>query len=434
MVADVYEKASILGVAFAEMASWLPGVGSGFDAAAAAMVSGAHDASVAVHDLYVAQYDSRRAANEQETALEAANKRLKEAGERAQAAALAMGELADSQDDAKFSTVGLVPELKKLDTQALTPLDAKLSQLPRTMDAAAAGLKTTWGDVITQFTYEINRPGGPAEAFGNLAKAISSGDGVGGALIGVASQIPGIGTAIAGITETLALFGIDMGAILDQAISGLGKLLGIGGGKSFDQAFGDLVTELTRGVSEGTITEGEATTRAREFLAPWMQTGDGSIKDALKMTPEQIAGYMAQFLESLRSTRAGSTAEDLQQITRLDELVGAVNDGAMTINEAFSELLAGMNLFQSGLEGWRLSDAEEAAITQAFLDAFKGWNPFFGWQNGAGPGDSAMPVTWGAGEEGASTSQTINMYLDGRVIGQSVIENTPEILDVYGVA
>jgi hypothetical protein len=92
-----------------------------------------------------------------------------------------------------------------------------------------------------------------------------------------------------------------------------------------------------------------------------------------------------------------------------------------------------MNAFQETADGWRLTNEEESDVVQRFLASFTGWNPFWGWSPGMGPGSSqpsSIPVE---GNE-SSYSQIINMYMDGKLIAQSMVQNAPEVLDLYGLA
>jgi hypothetical protein len=176
------------------------------------------------------------------------------------------------------------------------------------------------------------------------------------------------------------------------------------------------------------MTEAEATAQFTEWIE-FMKSrpeGQGGITDA------EGGAAMAAFIEAMRGTRlTGAAAEkELEEITGVGGLIQAVEDGYITVQEAFSELLEGMNLFQASSEGWRLTNEEETQVTQQFLDAFVGWNPFWGWAPGTGPG-TAQPMSYDGSTTGGN--QTINVILDGQVLAAATVQNMPRVLDLYGV-
>jgi hypothetical protein len=295
------------------------------------------------------------------------------------------------------------------------------------LDKFAPSKLTVFNDMVSQ----INAPGGVLASFASLTQAISGGGGVGGALLGIAGQVPGIGTAITGISETLGLFGLDMGTILDGVIKGLGQLLGLSGGASQAEQMTQTINDLMDRILSGQMSGDEATTAFQAFIN---QLQSSTIAGQ-RINDTQATAFMAQFIDALRATRFTGDAleEEIQQITGLDNLVDAVNSGYMTVEEAFSELLLVMNAFQETADGWRLTNEEESDVVQRFLESFTGWNPFWGWSPGMGPGSSqpsSIPVE---GNE-SSYTQIINMNMDGKLIAQAMIQNAPEVLDLYGLA
>jgi TP901 family phage tail tape measure protein len=349
------------------------------------------------------------------------------------------------------------------------------SSFPSAVNAFKSG-KTAVADFKNAFTGENNKPFlenigngfyGVADAINSTKSFMSEFGNVSGLILsGISMAVPGLGTAIMGLSAVFEALGIDVSAALNSIGESIGKLLGIGGGGPsgpMQQAFAYL-DKIRQGIQEqvsalggdwqklvvGTTTMKDALvaasdyedfiTRLAEAIGLSVEQTRALFSQAQEMQIKNIAfqgmydpetGQKAQVSESLKAQIMAQLAElqargDLSAQEILEFLIAQFGSTPLK-TLGIAQMLGLPALAQGGMvfgptmalvgDNMRASSDPEVVSPLSKLNEML-----------VKPTLAAVSSLMGGG---GGTSQVIYVTLDGRVLAESAFYNLPDVVRMH---
>jgi TP901 family phage tail tape measure protein len=344
------------------------------------------------------------------------------------------------------------------------------------LSAAFNSSKQAVGDFKNAFTGENNKPflENIGNGFGNLANAINStksfmsefGNVSGLILSGISMAVPGLGTAIMGLSAVFEALGIDVSAALNSIGESIGRLIGIGGGGPsgpMQQAFAYL-DQIRQGIQEqvsalggnwqalvvGTTTMKDALAAASDYedfitrlseaiglsveqtRALFSQAQEIQIKNiAFQGMYDPNTGERAQVSDELRAQIMAQLAElqargDLSAQEILEFLIAQFGSTPLK-TLGIAQMLGLPALAQGGMvfgptmalvgDNMRASSDPEVVSPLSKLNEML-----------VKPTLAAVSSLMGGG---GGTQQVIYVTLDGRVLAESAFYNLPDVVRMH---
>lgn len=396
LIADTLEGIASMMGSIAGLSSVIPGLGSITQTAYGAMLVAAQNARAAVHDLYIEQYNSRQEAGTTESALNTLNARIDQSAAAAAAAAASIRDMGNAAAEQPERIAPWIGKLEDVRTMGLEPLVTTSLTIPTTLEGVTSELASStlpaMENVVSASTTRMRG------FFGEIGAALR--DDLSNILTGTVG--PALDGLIPGFARIRGFF--DELPALSMAINtAISELMG-----SLIDYLGQVVTKMS-GIQDQ--TDGITGSAGAAGGA-----GGTGLLGALAVAAS-IAAIVFTAVDMLTALANPDRGEGT------DQTGGRLPGGGV--------LPGGPGVGGTGY-GFGLDPNYDQWLADylAWLEATGGSVPGSGYV----PPETGNPNPFGRVVGDQPMAQQINVYLDGRMIGQAAVENMPEILDVYGLA